>query len=105
MAQAVILNNYILAIVAVVSAIVIIVASKKKVKQVLSDERDYALAGKAARISLSIFSVVGAVITSVFMFLRDTNPAYEIIGSVMAYSVCALLLIYSIAFKFYEKQN
>jgi len=105
MAQAVILNNYILAVVAIVSAVVIIFISKKKVKGVLNDERDYAIAGRAARMSLSIFSIMGTVATLIFIFLRNINTAYEIIGSVLAYSVCALLLLYSIFFTYYEKQN
>ncbi len=105
MAQAVIFNNYILAIVAVISAVAVIFISKKKVKGVLTDERDHAIAGKAARLSLSIFSVAGAVITFVFMSLRNANPVYEAVGSILAYSVCALLLLYSVIFTFYEKQN
>jgi uncharacterized membrane protein len=105
MAQAVMFNNYILAITAVVSGVAVIYVSKKKVKGVLNDERDYAIAGKAARLSLSIFSVAGAMATLIFMFLRYIDPIYEVISSVLAYSVCALLLLYSAIFSFYEKQN
>jgi len=105
MAQAVIFNNYILAAIAVISAVAVIFVSRKKVKGVLTDERDYAISGKAAKLSLSIFSVGGAIVTFIFMSLRSMNPIYEITGSVLAYSVCALLLLYSAIFTFYEKQN
>jgi uncharacterized membrane protein len=105
MAQAVVLSNYFLAIAAVLAAIAVIFVLRKKVEGVLADERDYAIAGKAARISLSIFSVVTAIATFVFMSLRNLNPVYEVIGSVLAYSVCSLLLLNGILFTFYEKRN
>lgn len=105
MAQAVIFSNYILAALAVAAAVAVIFISRRKVKGVLADERDNEISGKSARLSLSIFSVAGAITTFVFTFLRSTNPAFELAGSVLAYSVCALLLLYSVIFTFYEKQN
>ncbi len=105
MSQAVIFNNYILAIFAVIAAMAVMFTVKKKVVDVLADERDYQNAGKAARYSLGIFSALGAVLTMFFMFQRSVDPAYEIIGSTLAYSVCGLLLLNSIVFMYYAKQN
>lgn len=104
-AQAIIFNNYILAIAAVIAGVAIVFALRKKVEGVTADERDFQIAGKSARLSLSIFCVLTAMATFVFMFQRDANPIYEVIGSTLAYSVCALLLLYSIIFTYYEKQN
>ncbi len=104
-AQAVIFSNYILAATALVSALAIIFVSRKKVSEIISDERDLEIAGKSARLSLSIFSVITAIATFVFMSQRNANPAFLIISSTLAYSVCGLLLLYSFLFKYYEKQN
>lgn len=105
MAQAIIYNNYVLAIVAVVGAIVVVMTSKKKVNGVMVDERVIAISGNAARFSINIFSVVGSGLMFVLMFFRDSNQTYYVIASVLAYSICALLLLYSLTFKYYEKQN
>lgn len=105
MAQAVIFSNYILAAIAIAAAAAVIFVARKKVEGVLADERDNEVSGKAARLSLNIFSAAGAVATFVFISLRNTNPDFEVVGSVLAYSVCALLLLYSLIFAFYEKQN
>jgi len=105
MAQAIIYNNYVLAIVAIVGAVVVIMTSKRKVNGVMVDERVLLVGGNAARASISIFSVIGAGLMFVLMFFREANPNYYIIASVLAYSICALLLLYSIIFKYYEKQN
>jgi uncharacterized membrane protein len=105
MAQAIIFSNYILALIAIVGAVTIIFASRKKVEGVLADERDLEIGGKSARMALSIFSIFGAATTFVLMFSRNINPVYEVVGSVLAYAVCGLLLLYSALFKYYEKQN
>ena len=105
MAQAIIYSNYVLAIVAVVGAIVIVMTSKKKVNGVMVDERVLSIGGNAARASMSIFSVVGSGLMFILMIFREANQNYFIIASVLAYSICALLLLYSIVFKYYEKHN
>lgn len=105
MAQAVIFHNYILALIAIIGAIVVMWASKKKVTEVMVDERVLSIGGKAARLTMSIFAVTGAAISFVLMFSRVSNPSYELVGSVLAYSVCAILILYSVIFKYYEKRN
>jgi uncharacterized membrane protein len=93
-------NNIILAVVSVVVILTVILALKKKVKGVISDERDYANTGKAARMAVSIFSVSGAIIALTLLFMH-----YEVIGSIIADSVCALMLIQAVFYIYYEKQN
>lgn len=102
-AQAVIFSNYVLAAFAVAAAIAVILVARKKVDEVLADERDYKIAGKAAKVSLNIFSVIGAAATFVLMAQDRANPVYEAVGSVLAYSVCGLLLLYSAVYVYFEK--
>jgi uncharacterized membrane protein len=102
-AQAVIFSNYILAAFAVAAAVAVIFIARKKVDEVLSDERDLQIAGKAARLSMSIFSVIGAVATFILLAERQASPFYDAVGSTLAYSVCSLLLLYSAIFIYYEK--
>ena len=108
MSQAIILNSYIFALFAVLIGTVAMFFIKKQLKDILSDERDYAIARKSARYAMGIFSITGAVATFFFMFQRDIGPVYETIGSILAYSVCGLLLLYSTIFIYFErygKQN
>jgi uncharacterized membrane protein len=90
-------------VLAVVSAVVMLTAAltlKKKVKGVINDERDYANTGKAARMAISVFSVSGAIIAITLLFMH-----YEVIGSIIADSICALMLIHTAFYIYYEKQN
>jgi uncharacterized membrane protein len=104
-AQAVIFGNYILAMVAVLTAVGIILITRKKVNEVVSDERDIQISGKAARVSMGAFSVIGAILTFILLAEKEVNPLFEVVGSTLAYSVCFLLLLYSAVFSYYEKQN
>ncbi len=95
MAQAVVLNNYLLAGVAVLIAVLAVLLMRRHVKEVVADERDYKIAGDAARWSLAIFAVGTWLVSFVFIMLRTSNPTYELVGAVLAYAVLALLLLHS----------
>lgn len=99
-AKAVIMDNWLLAVIATVVMVAITILARRSVKGVVNDERDYVNAGKAARMSLSIFSVLGAILALVLMF-----NGFESVGSVLAYCVCALLLLQAVFFSYYAKQN
>jgi len=105
MAQAIIYSNYILAIIAVVGAVLVIFTSAKKVEGVSSDERTISIGGQAARMSLTVFSVLGAAVSFILIMQKGAGEVYQAAGYVLSYSVCALLILYSLLFKYYEKQN
>ena len=99
-AVSVVLDNIVLAVVSAAAMLAVVLLLKKKVRGVISDERDYANAGKAARMAVSIFSSVGAITALVLLFMH-----YEVIGSIVADAVCALMLIHTGFYMYYEKQH
>ena len=98
-------KNYIIPFVAIVAAIALLMAAKKKVNAVLEDERDYYLAGNASRYALSIYCIFAAIGSLVLMAMRDSNPDFGLIGSLLAYSTCGLLILQSIIFKIMTNKN
>lgn len=98
-------NNYIIPFAAAIAAMAVLIPMKKKVQAVLEDERDYFLAGNAARYALSIYCVFGAIASLVLMANRNVNPEFELIGSLVAYSTCGLLILQSIIFKIMKNKN
>lgn len=96
----VITDNFVLAIVSGIVMVSIILMFKKKVKGVMSDERDLANAGKAARMAVSIFSICGAIVSLSLLFTH-----HIVVGSIIADSVCIIMLIQSIFYIYYAKQN
>lgn len=101
--QAIVLNNYWVIIVAIAIGMALSFFLRGRVKEIIADERDYEIAGKSARYTMTAFSIIGCVLSLVFMSLRHLNPIYETIGSVMAYTVCIYLLCYGLIFNYLSK--
>ena len=101
-AQSMVMKNYVLPIVAVTVIFLSLILLKKKVKGVLADERDYALAGNASRWTITIYSLLACLAMFVFFAFRDINPAYEAIGSTLAYSACFLMILNGLIFRYYQ---
>jgi len=97
--QSILRNSFIIpvAILAVSSATLFYL--RRKVKGVIADERDYSIGGKAALLSIQLFSVVAVILMFFLYSIRELNVVYEPMGLVLAFSVCVLMLMYSIIFR------
>jgi uncharacterized membrane protein len=80
------------ALAAVVVATILVGVAFSHMKEVTTDERDLADDGRAARTSMALLVPLGAVVAGTLIGFRDYNPTYLVIGSTIAYSVCALML-------------
>jgi len=76
---------------------------KNKIKGVLADERDYKIGGDAARMTYFIFALSGATIGA--MLIATKIQTLTIIGYTLAYSACALLLMYMAFFWYYNRRE
>jgi uncharacterized membrane protein len=101
--MSVVQGNYILPLIIAITAAVVLYIMKRQVTGVLADERDYLVAGKAARWASSIYAILAAAGSMVLMAMRAENPIYETIAQVLAYSACFLLIMQSILFKIFSK--
>jgi len=86
-----------IAIVAVAGLLLLLL--RRRADGVSADERDRETAGQAARIAmLSIAYAALAGACALFLF-RDTNPAYPIIAATLGYMAAAMLIVYSLSFR------
>lgn len=97
--QAIIFNKIIIPVVVLAIASLFLFYLRKKVKGVIADERDYSVAGKSALLAIQLFSTTSTIIMLFFYYARKINAIYEPIAMVLAFSVCALMLVYSIIFR------
>lgn len=102
--QSIINKNYIIPLMALTLSIIFLYFIRRRVKEIIADERDYKIGGKAALIAMQVFSWIAVVIMFVFYSIKDINPIYQAIALTLAYSVCFLLLFYSLVFKYYYKK-
>ena len=88
-----------------VVALLLMRLCRRFTKEIMVDERMQKINEKASAISYRISSVLMAIIGLVFITMRNTLPSeFEIVGSTLAYSVCAIMLIH-LAFYYYYKNK
>lgn len=98
-------NNFILPIISVIMAVGLMYMLKKNVKEVLEDERDYEISGRAAKYAMGIYSYLMLVVILILFIGRANNPLFETIASILAYSVCSLIIFYSFIFKYLQSDS
>lgn len=96
-------GNYIMPIVVVFTGMLFLYLAKRQVKEVLADERDYDAAGKASRTAILVYSFIGFLAMMILLSLREQNPYFEAVAITLAYSICFLMILYSLIFKYYSK--
>jgi len=101
--QAILYQNYLIPLATLVIASLVLIYLRRQVKEVISDERDYALAGKSASWAIQIYSWFAVVAMFILYAFKNLNPAYEPIAMTLAYSTCLLMFVYSLIFKFQSR--
>lgn len=101
--QAILYQNYLIPLATLVVASLVLIWLRRQVKEVISDERDYALAGKSASWAIQIYSWIAVVAMFVLYAFKNLNPAYEPIAMTLAFSTCLLMFVYSLIFNFHNK--
>jgi len=101
--QSIIFKNFIIPITTLIISSLILILLRRRVKEVVADERDYATAGKSASWAIQIYSWIAVVSMFVLYAFKDLNPAYEPIAMTLAFSTCLLMFIYSFIFNFQNK--
>jgi len=101
--QSITRGNYIIPIMLIVVASLVLLYLRSQVKEILADERDYALGGKAALLSIQVFAWFAVILMFALYSQKENNPFYETIASTLSYSVLFLFLIYGLVFRYYNK--
>jgi len=98
-------ENYIIPIAAAGTAFILLMVLRCRVGEVINDERDYFIAGNAARWTISIYAIIAAIASMVLMAMRKTDPSFEFLGQTLAYSACFIMLLNSALFYFFAKKD
>ena len=99
------LGHWPLPVVCTLAAFGFLWVCQKRVKGVIADERDYKIAGQAARAAFTIYSMVMVIIGLIVVSLSKSIPEYELPAHIILYSVCALVLLYAVLFAVYKRRG
>lgn len=100
------MKNYILAIIAFTTLTLISIIINTKLKKepgTTADERDWKIGGKSAFWTIRIFSIPAAMLGFILVMAKDEifiqQNHLDIVGQTLSFSVCVILLSYSIIFR------
>jgi len=105
-AASVLLGEVYILLVAVVLGMIALIVIRRRVVEVVADERTFTIAYKAARLAMAILGVGLAVIGAVLLCLarQDFFSTLAQVGFALEYSVCALLVVYKITYTYYDRK-
>lgn len=103
--QTIIFQNYLLSIGVLLIATLILYSMRKKVKEVMYDERDLEAGGKAALLAMQIYSWIGVIVMFILKSQAVNNPVYDIVATTIAFSVCILMLLYGLIYRLKNKNK
>jgi len=103
--QSLVLHNFFIPVMILGISSLILFYLRKKVVDVIADERDYQIGGKSALLAIQLTSWVGVIVMFVLYVLSDMNSSYEPIAMTLAFSICFLMLTYSVIFNYYSKHS
>ncbi len=103
--QSLVLHNFFIPIMVLGISSLLLFYLRKKVVDVIADERDYQIGGKSALLAIQLTSWMGVIVMFIFYTLSDKNLFYKSIAMTLAFFICLLMLIYSIIFKYYSKHS
>ncbi len=99
-------GNALLPLIAVGVGMGLLYLCKKRVKGVIEDERIYKISEKASRITLAVLAPIIAVAGVVLIALSKRGSAdLSQIGFTLAYTACALMVLYTVLYFYYEKKS
>lgn len=99
------LGNWYWPLAAIAASWVLLWLLARRVKEVMADERDFMMAGKASLWAMRIYSVAAVAIGLVMYTIGRDNAMLFGTATVLLYSACFLMFLYSILFKIYDKKN
>lgn len=90
---------------AVIAAIAIMLLLRRGVKETIIDERVYSVAYHASRLAFILFAVGAVTVGATFLALGQSGtPELKPSGFTLCYAVCGLVIIYNIAYIFYNRK-
>ena len=95
---------YVPGVLILLSAVVLLIM-KHRVIDVTEDERDRKVAGKAALMAMTIYSISAAVVGTTLVAYGGANTMFYGVGSAVLYGACAFMVLYALLFKIYVHQQ
>jgi uncharacterized membrane protein len=105
MAVSISLGNWIMPLAAIIISISILTVLRRRVKEIVTDERTYAIAEKASRLTLQIVAIGMALVGVILLAIsHDSSSTMGQTGLALCFATCGLLIINYLAYYYYSRK-
>ncbi|MGB9938796.1 DUF2178 domain-containing protein [Methanosarcina sp.] len=87
---------------AVLAGIAVMYLSRQRVEVIVEDERVRQVSQKASRVTLQFIALGFTLAGAILIAMRETYPGYTDLGFFMAYAGCAVLVLYSVFYGYFN---
>jgi uncharacterized membrane protein len=98
-------GNAMLVLVAVFAGLSANYICRKRLTEVVEDEMIFRMSEKASRKTFQAFGISAAAVGAVLIALKDVNSWFNPVGLTLAFSVCAMLIMYMVFFEYYSRKG
>ena len=99
------IGNAIIPIPVVLCGLILLYLLRKRVKEVIEDERIHKINEKASKLTVQIFGIVTALLGAIFISLGQGGLSdFRQTGFTLAYSACSILLIHLVLYSYYTRK-
>jgi uncharacterized membrane protein len=98
------IGNPALAVGVVLAGMAVMYNLKSRLEGVVEDERIHQVSQKASRITLQIVVLGLALGGAALIAMRYIYPGHTDLGFFMAYASCGVLVLYSLFYKYYDRE-
>ena len=100
------IGNAVIPIPAAIGGAGLLYLLRKQLKEVIEDERNYRISEKASRTTIQISAFLMGIIGAVLIALNiGGNSPFREVGLTLAFSACALLLLYLTFYSYYSRKS
>jgi uncharacterized membrane protein len=105
-AVSIIIGNAAILISTVILGMIFLFIMRRRVKEIIADERTYTIAYKAARLTVAVVGVGMAVTGALLLALsqRDFSAPLSQAGFALEYATCGLLVVNYLAYYYYNRK-
>ncbi|HEY3361145.1 MAG TPA: DUF2178 domain-containing protein [Methanosarcina sp.] len=99
------IGNPVLAIASFFAGIAVMYLAKRRLEDIVEDERIRQINQKASGITLQFIILSFAIGGVILVAMKDTYPKYTDFGFFMSYASCAILVLYSIFYMYFNMES
>lgn len=96
--------DFVLVIISIAPGAILFYICKRSVAEIEEDERDARVSEQASKVAVAVFASASALSGLILIALRIEHPEYMYAGFALAFSACALMILYSILYGYYNRR-